>query len=161
DLHVLLTQRTHHVSGGEVARRQFDRIQPQPHRIFGLAENDDVAYAFQPLQGIADIYVEGVADEQVVVAVIVRVKAEGGYKLAGVLVDPHACGLNLPRQAAQHGGSAVLHVDGGNVQTAVQIKNNVDSAGAAVAAGGGYVAHALGAVDRLFEQGGHAGLHSA
>ena len=39
---VLLAQRRHHVRGGQPARRQPHRIQPQPHGVLALAEDAHV-----------------------------------------------------------------------------------------------------------------------
>ena len=70
DLDVLLAQRVDDVAGGEAARRQFARIEPQPHGVTALAEDDDVAHAGHALDRVADVAVEIVADELRVVAVV-------------------------------------------------------------------------------------------
>src|SRR5208282_712100 len=53
---------------------------------------------------------------------------------------------------------AVLDVDGGQVGIASDIESGGDGADAVVAAGGGNVLHALGAVDLLLENGGDGGF---
>src|SRR5215472_2214488 len=158
-LHVLLAQGIHHVRRGQVARRQFDWVEPQAHGIFAFAKDDDVAHALQPFEGIANVNVKIVADEQIVVAVVIGIEAESYYERAGVLVDAYARGLYFDRQPAQDGSGAVLHVDGGNIQAAVQVKHYADSAAAVVVAVRGHIAHALGPVDGLLQQCSYAGFH--
>src|SRR5262249_51509685 len=135
----------------QVARGQFQRIQPQAHRIFALAENDHVAHAFDALQRVAHIEVEIIADEQIVVLVILRVEPKSHHKRARVLVDANAGSLYFHRQSPESGGGAVLHVDSSDIQVAVQVKHHVDAAGSVVTAGGTHVAHAFRAVDGLFQ----------
>ena len=69
-LDVLLAKRAHDIAGGERAGRQLGRIDPQPHRVTALAEDDDVAHAGHALDGVADVAVDVVADELGVVAVV-------------------------------------------------------------------------------------------
>ena len=45
DLEVLLLERAHHVAGGELARGQPRRVEPQAHRELALAEDAHVAHA--------------------------------------------------------------------------------------------------------------------
>ena len=51
-------------------------------------------------------------------------------------------------------GHAVLHVHGGDVEVVAGLEGDVDLRGAAVGARGADVAHALHAVDRLFQRNG-------
>ena len=50
DLHVLLLQRGDHVGGGEPARRESCRIEPQAHGVLALAEDLHVGDAMDALQ---------------------------------------------------------------------------------------------------------------
>ncbi len=158
-LHILFAQGAGHVRGSQVAFGQPHWIKPEPHGIFALAKDNYVAHALHALDGIADVKIKVVADKQAVILVFVRIKTERHNKRASVLADAHARGLHFNGQASQRGGSAVLHIDRSNVQVAVKIKGSADGTGAVIAAGGAYVAHAFGAVDGLFQQGGHAGFH--
>src|SRR6185312_4182149 len=77
DLDVLLLQRADDIGCGKLASRELDRIEPQPHGIFALAEDPDIADAADALDGILDIEVEIVGDELLRVAVVIRVKPRG------------------------------------------------------------------------------------
>ena len=158
-LDVLLAQGAAHVAGGEVARGQLHRVQPEPHGIFALAENDHVAHALHPLQRVAHVQVKIVADEELVVLAFIGIKTVRHHERAGVLGDADAGGLHFGGQAPQRAGSAVLHVHRRHIQVAVQVKGGADGAGPVIAAGRAHVAHALSPVDGLLQQRGHAGLH--
>src|SRR5262249_39715926 len=67
DLHVLFAQRTHHVRSSKVARRQLDWIQPQAHGILAFAEDHHVTHALHALQRVANVDIQVVADEQIVI----------------------------------------------------------------------------------------------
>ena len=69
---------------------------------------------------------------------------------AGVIDD---CG-----ETALHGGDAVLHVDGGDVEIVAGLEGNGDRRGAVVGAGGAHVPHTLDAIDGLLEDGGDGRL---
>ena len=154
DLHVLLLQGGDHVGGGQPARRQPDRIEPQAHGVLALAEDLHVGDALDALDRVLDVDVDVVADELVVVAIALAVEAGRQDERAGHLVDGDAGVLDLVGQASHHALHAVLHIDGGQVERPGQLEGDVDGAAAVVAAGGGHVAHALHAVDGLFQDGG-------
>ena len=67
DLDVLLAQRVDDVAGGQLARREALRIEPEPHRVLALAEDDDVADAGHALERVLDVDVDVVAEEERVV----------------------------------------------------------------------------------------------
>jgi len=59
------------------AARETVRIQPQPHRVLALAEDDDAADAGDALQIVAHETVEIIADEQRIVLIVLGVHAGG------------------------------------------------------------------------------------
>src|SRR5258707_154703 len=55
DLQVLLAESGDHVLHGQVAGRQFVGIDPDPHRVISLAEDQHLADAGEPSQLILDV----------------------------------------------------------------------------------------------------------
>ena len=149
---VLLLQRRDHVGGGQLPCSQLCRVKPDAHGILALAEDDDVADAWNALQGILDVDVQIVGDVLVRKAVIGRVESGGKNEVRIRLGDGHAGVLDFLRQAALRGRYAVLHVDRGDVQVVSGAEGYVDVAGAVVRTGGGDVVHPLDAVDLLLQR---------
>ena len=159
DLDVLLAQRVDDVAGGEPARRQLAGIEPQPHRVAALAEDDDVADAGHALDGVADVAVEVVADELGVVAVVAREEAQSAHEPRGVLDDGDAVGADVGRHPSQRLVDAVLDVDRRQVGVTVDAEGDRDGAHPAVGARRLEIGHPLHAVDHLFERRGHGRFH--
>ena len=152
DLDVLLAQRVDDVAGGDLARRQPIRIEPQPHRVLALAEDRDVADAGHALERVLDVDVEVVAEEQRVVLPVLGVDADRHDEAGRLLLDGDAGRAHLGRQAAERLVDAVLHVDLRQVLIARDVEGDGDRRDAAVGARRGHVEHALDAVDRLLER---------
>jgi len=100
DLHVLLLQRVNNGRSRKAALGQLRRIEPQPHGIFALAKNNDVADPVHALQRILDVDVDVVAQEQAVVLSSLRVHARAKHESAGLLGDDDAGVLYSVWQAA-------------------------------------------------------------
>src|SRR6185437_10141619 len=79
-LDVLLAQRRRYVRGGKAARRHAHRIKPQPHGIFAFAKDYDIAYALNALDSITHVKIKVVADEKIVVFLVVGVKTVSHHK---------------------------------------------------------------------------------
>ena len=135
------------------------RVQPQPHRELALAEDDDVAHARDAFQRIANEPVEVVADEQRVVAVVLREEPVGAQEPAGVLGDGDAVRAHIGRHAAERLIHAILHVNSRQIRVAANLEDDVDRGEAGVGARRGHVEHALDAVDHLFERRGDRAFH--
>src|SRR6202041_3406282 len=69
--HILLGKSVHYIRRGQSPSRHAHRIQPQPHGILALAENNYVSHARNTLQRIPDVNIEVVAHEQRGVFVVV------------------------------------------------------------------------------------------
>ena len=63
DLDVLLLQRVEHVRRRQAALSHASRIEPQAHGVFAFAENEHIANAWDPLDGISDVQIDVIADE--------------------------------------------------------------------------------------------------
>ena len=87
---VLFHQRIDHVSGGEIAGGQADRVEPEAHGVFALAEDGDVADAGHALDGVFDIDVEVVGDELVGVAAVEGEESGAEDEVGAGLVDGDA-----------------------------------------------------------------------
>src|SRR5262249_16850616 len=133
NLHVLLGECTDHVARGELASRHADRVEPDAHRVLALAEDEDVSYALNSFQSITNIYVEIVADEQAVVAIVFCVEASAKNEVVCCLHHADARRLHFIRHAPKSLINPVLHVHGRDVNVAIQIEDDAD-AGAAIVA---------------------------
>ena len=131
----MLLQRRHHVGCRQLARRKLRRIKPDPHGVFALAEDDDVAHARDPLQRIFNVNVQVVRDVLVRKAIVRRVKTGGENKVGIGLGDGYAGVLDFLRQPALRGRYAILHVHGRDVQVVSRAEDDVDVAGAVVRTG--------------------------
>jgi hypothetical protein len=158
DLNVLLPQRVHDVICRDLARRHAVGIEPQPHRVLPLAEDDDVRDAGNALQRVAYVDVEVVAQEQRVVLAVLGVDTNRRDESGRLLLDGDAGRAHFRRHAAERLVDAVLHVDGSHVLIARDVERHADLADAAVRAGGGHVEHPLHTVDRLLERRRHRRL---
>ena len=72
------------------ARRHTNRIKPDAHRIFALAEDHHVAHARHALDGIFDVHVEIIGDEFVGVAAVAREESSGENEVGADLGDGDA-----------------------------------------------------------------------
>ena len=158
-LHVLLAQRVQHVAGCQASGRELAGIQPQPHRVAPLAEDDHVAHARHALEGIADVQIEVVADVQVAVAVVPAEEADPAHEPGGHLGHGDSVGTDVGRHPPEGGVDAVLHVDGGQVVIARDVEGDRDGGDPRVGGRGGHVGHALDAVDHLLERRRDRALH--
>ena len=158
-LHVLFLQRAQDVGGGEAAAGQTHRVQPQAHGVLSFAEDDHVGDARHALDGVADVHVQIIAEEEAVVFAVLGVDAGGEDEAGGGLGDVDAGGADFDGQAAQRGVDAILHVHGGEVDIAGDVEGDGDGAGAVVAGVRGHVLHALDAVDLLLDGSGDGGFH--
>ena len=156
---VLFLQRSHHVGGGQLPRRQLRGIEPDAHRILALAEDHHIAHARYALQRVFHVDVEIVRDVLVRKAVVGRIEPGGKHKVGIRLGNGDAGVLDLLRQTALRRGDAVLHVDRGDVQVVAGAKGHVDRAGAVVRTRRGDVVHALDAVDLLLQWNRYRRLH--
>ena len=154
NLNILLLQRAHHIGCREIARGQAHRIEPYAHGVLALAEDHHIAHAGHALERVFHIDIQIVGDVFAGVAAVERIESRAEDEVVGGLYDVDAGGDNFAGQAPFHAGHAVLHVHGRDVEVVAGLKGDVDFAGAAVGAGGADVAHALHAVDRLFQRNG-------
>ncbi len=160
DFDVLLRQRIHHIRRGERASRHPPRIQPQPHRVLALAEDDHVRDAGNALQRIPHVHVEIVAHEQRGdICCCRRRTAAPNTKFCDVFCRRDAHRFDRARQPSLRRVYAVLNVDRRQVWIAGQIKRGDDAAGPIIAAGGSDVLHPLRAVDLLLEGNRDRALH--
>lgn len=84
-LHVLLCHGIDHVTGSQVPRRQFLRIEPEPHAVIALAQVGDVADALEPGQFIAQLD-GGVVTQVEAIARVVRREQVDDHQHAGRLL---------------------------------------------------------------------------
>ena len=124
NLDVLLGQRIHHIGGGQVARGQAHRIEPDAHGVLALAEDHHVAHAGHALERVLHVHVEVVGDEFAGVAAVERIEAGAENEVEVGFGDDDAGGDHLAGQAALHAGHAVLHVHGGDVEVVAGLEGD-------------------------------------
>ena len=159
DFHVLLRERTDHVGRSQPATRHALRIEPQPHGVLALAEDEHVRDARNALQRVPHVHVEIVAHEQRGVAIVVGDNGGTKDKILRSLCRRDADGFDRRGQTSLRRVDAVLNVDGGQIGIAIQIEGGDDAAGSVIAARGSDVLHSLGAVDLLLERNGDRAFH--
>ena len=140
------------------AGREPRRVEPDPHGVLALAEDDHVADAGHALQGVAHVRVQVVADEARAVAVVLGEEAQPAHEARGVLGDGHAEVADVGGQAAHHLVDPVLDVDRREVGVARDLEVDVDRRDPAVGARGLHVRHALDAVHDLLDRRGDGAL---
>ena len=158
DLNVLLLKRADNVGGRKTARGQAGRIQPKPHGILALTENSDIGNTGDALDGVADVDVDIVADEQAAVLIVIGIKGSGENETAEALSNCHAGVDDFSREQTESGLNAVLHVDRGKIRVARNIKGSRYCTQAIIAAGGGEVFQPFDAVNRALERNRDSGL---
>ena len=146
--------------GGQVARRQLLRVEPDPHAVVALAEVGDVADAVEPGQLVLDL------DRGVVAQVEVVVRLPSGENRLTIIRMLGDFFLTVtPRRLTRSGrtGSAsddaVLHQHLGHVQVGAELEGDGQRVGAVVGALRRHVHHALDAVDLLLDRRGHGVGH--
>ncbi|RMS61735.1 hypothetical protein ALP65_04617 [Pseudomonas aeruginosa] len=151
DLAVLLADGVDHVGGGEVARGDLVRVQPDAQRIVAEAEQLDVADAVEAGQFVLHVEHRVVRQVEHVVAVIRRGQVHDHGQVGRGLVDGDAEPGHFFRELRLGPGDAVLHLHLGVVQ--VGAEGEGDGQGQLAVGGrlGGHVEHVLHPGDRLFQ----------
>src|SRR6185437_8840575 len=116
DLNVLLLKRADNVGGRKTARGQARGIKPKPHGIFALTENSDIGNTRDALDGVADVDVYIVADEQAAVLIVVGIEGSGENEAAKALSNRHTGVDDFGRKQTESGLNAVLHVHGRKIR---------------------------------------------
>ncbi len=158
DFDVLLSKGVGYVESREAAGGEAIGIEPEAHRVFALAKDDDGTHAGNAFERVGDIDVEIVGDEGGRERVVGRDESGGEDEVAVRLGDGDAGVVDYGGETALHRGDTVLHVDGGDVEIVAGLEGDGDRRCAVVRAGGAHVPHALDAVDGLLEDGGHCRL---
>ena len=135
-LHVLLLQRSEHVSRGQSALGHASGIEPQAHGVFAFAKNEHVADTWDALDGVSYVEIQIIAQKQAVVCAIRRIDAGTEDEAAELFGDDDASVFYRVWQATERLVDAILDIDGGQVYVTGHIKSYGDLAGAVIAAGG-------------------------
>ncbi len=152
--HVLFADRLQHVAGGQAARGELLRVQPDAHAVFAGTEGLHVADAVEACQLVLDMQARIVRQVQHVVALVGRDQVHDHGQVGRALLGGHAKSLHFLRQLRQGLGDAVLHLHLGVVEVGAQREG--DGQGHRAVAGGlrGGIEHAFHAVDLLLERRG-------
>jgi hypothetical protein len=149
------------VAGRQVARLQRVRVEPDPHAVVLLAEEHDVADAFDASQSVLELdrgivaQVKLVVNRPARVRVFVGAEREHQQQVGGALLDIHADRLDHLRQGRLGHGDAVLHQDLRHVDVGPQGEGHIEGVGAVVVALRRHVQHPLDAHDLLLDGGRH------
>src|SRR5207302_11377587 len=154
-LNVLFLQGVHNVCRGQPVLSHFCGIQPQAHGVLAFAKNDGVAHAFDAFNRVFHVNVQVIAQEQAVVLFLVGVHAAAKNESADLLGDDDAGVFDGVGKPPERLVDAVLHVHGGQVSVARDVKNDGDLADTVVSARRDDVLHSFDAVDDLLERDGY------
>ena len=99
----------------ELARGEPGRVQPDSHRVFAFAKNQNIANARDALERVFHIYIEIIRNVLVGETVVGREKSGCENKIRVRLRDRNPGVLDLLWQAALGGCDPVLNVDCSNV----------------------------------------------
>jgi hypothetical protein len=154
DLHVLLADRVHDVAGGQVARSDLLRVEPDAHRVVARTEQLDVAHAGDARQLVLDVQGGVVAQVQVVIAAVRRIQVDHHRDVGRALDRGDADLAHLFRQARQRALDAVLHGRFGLLDVGADLEGHGQLQRAVRGVLRGHVEHVLDAVDLLFDRGG-------
>lgn len=155
----MLLQGCDYISCGQLPRRQFCRIQPDPHGVLALAKDHDVTHARDALQCIFYIDIQIVRDVLIRKTIVRRIESSGKDEVRVRLGDGHAGVLDFLGQPSLRGRDPILHVHRRDVQIIAGAEGYVDAAGAVVRTGRGNVMHALDSVDLLLQRNRNCRLH--
>ena len=133
-LHVLLANGLHHVAGRQVAHAQLHGVDPDAHAVIALAEQVDVAHAFDARQFVLDLHQSEVAQVQLVVATFLRGDRDAHQNVGRSLLHRHAGLPDHFRQRRQSQAHAVLHQHLGHVQIDAVLERDGQAVGAVVGA---------------------------
>ena len=158
-LHVLLAQRLDHVARRQVAGSQPVGIQPHPHAVILLAEDEHVAHSLQSRQRVPDLDQGVVAHVQLVVPPFGRIEVHDEHQVGRPLLDRHADLFHHVGQNRLGQGDAVLHQHLGHVQIRADLEGDHQAVAAVVAALRRHVEHVFHAVDLLLDRRGHGVGH--
>ena len=154
-LTVLLTNRRHHIGGGQVARRGLVRIKPDPQRVVAHTEQLHVTDTTQTRQLILDVEDRVVGQIEHVVALVRRGQVHNHGQVGRGLVDGDTDARHFFGKFRFGTGHPVLHLHLRVVQVSAQSEG--DGQGDLAVSGGlrGHVQHVLDAGDGLLQRSGH------
>ncbi|MNS26849.1 hypothetical protein D3C72_587850 [compost metagenome] len=150
-LAVLFADRSHHITGGEVARSGLVRVQPHAQRVVAHAEQLHIAHAAQARQLVLDVEDGVVGQVEHVVAVVRRGQVHDHGQVGRGLVDGDTDAGHFLWQLGLGTGDAVLHLHLGVVQVGAQGKGDGQRQLAVSGGLGGHVQHVLHAGNRLLQ----------
>ena len=152
-LHVLFLERGQNVGGRQSPAGHAHGVEPEAHGIFAFAEDDDVSHSGDAFQGVTDVHVHVIANEEAGIFAVAGVDARPQYKSGGRFGDGDAGGFYFIGKAAESGIDAILDIDGSEIDIASNVEGDGNIAGTVVAAGGGHVFHAFDTVYLLLDGG--------
>ena len=154
DLAVLFADGGDHVGGGEPARGDLVRVEPDAQRVVAHTEQLYVADAVQARQLVLDVERGVVGQVEHVVALIRRGQVHHHGQVRGGLVHGHAETLHFGRQGRHGAGDAVLHLHLGVVQVGTEGEGHGQRQAAINGRLRRHVEHALDADDGLLQRRG-------
>ncbi len=155
DLDVLLADRAHDVTGGQAARSDLVRIQPDPHGVVAAAEDLRVADAGNPRQLVLHVQAHVVAQVERVVLAVRRHQVHHHEEDGRLLQRRHPLPSHVLGQPRERLRDAVLHAHCRVVRIGAGSEGNRHLQDAVGAGDRLEVRHVLDAVDRLLERRRH------
>ena len=155
DLHVLVADRINHLLGRQVERREPFGVEPDAHAVVALAEQADVANAFDSGQLILDVDRRVVAQVEVVVSAFGRDEVDAQEDVRRLLLDAHPLLSHRLRELGERQRHAILHEHKRGVQVGPQVERQRERVRAVVARLRRHVEHVFHAIDLLLDGRGH------
>ena len=153
-LHVLPAQRVDHVAGGEIARGELLRIEPDAHRVVARAEDGDVAHAVDAGEHVLHVQRRVVGDVEQIARIVRRVEMDHHHQVGRLLHHRDADIAHLLGEARQGDGDPVLHQHLRGIEIGAELEGDGERHGAVAGRLRGHVQHVVDAVDLLLDRRG-------
>ena len=153
-LHVLLPQRRHDVTGGEVERGEPLDVEPDPHRVFGAAEDPQFTDAVDAGEDVANLQIREIGDVELVARSVGGDEVHDEQQFGRRLCRDDSRLPHLRRQAGLGAGDAVLHEHLRPVDVGAKFKRHGERHAAVVGRLRLDIEHVFDAVDLLLERRG-------
>ncbi len=155
DLHVLVADGVDEITGGDIARSEFFRIEPESHGVIAGAEDEDIADAGEAGDFILDLKGGEVAEVERIAGAVGGIDGDGECDIGGGFFDDDAAADDFRGEDGLGDGDAVLDLDLGDVEVGAELEGDGELHAAVIAALAGHVEHAFDAVDLFFDGGGN------
>ena len=155
-LEVLAADGIRHLGLADAQGGHHLRIEPDAHGVVEGAELARVADPWQARQGVAQVDLHVVGEEEPVEGPLGRQQVDREQHVGGLLAHRDPLLDHLDRQGRLGQGHAVLDIDGGDIRVGADGEGDIQPIAARVVAGRVHVQHVIDAVDLGLDGRGHS-----